>query len=440
MSSHPTNKILRQLLSRLTPESRNLILHTLGLKPDTEGSSEAAELPTASARPAGKLLPWRRPRRPDDGLSSERVAEIRKRAAAFETERLAAPRLVGEILALPPRRRREAVAEDGRFQTLAVAEHLLSRSRKLSFQSPRQGRELAELGLSIVQGLDPRRYQAHVLQDACGRAWSEVANCHRLSSDHANAERAMLKAQACLRDSFDRLEQARFFNLKAALRKDQRRFEEALKLRDRAIAIYTRFKEHHSLGLVLNNKGSDYLEMGEPVAAIDCLRDAVRYLDPELEPQAVVGTHHNLMTALLLQDRALEASDVFSRVEGMYGQDVWSQARRHWVHGRIAAGLGQLEKAEGAFRAARALFEEREIAYDLALVSLELALVYARRGQTSKVKRLAAEMMPIFESRRIHREALAALSLFRQAVEQETVTVESLRQIIEQLEKAPRKV
>lgn len=439
MELRPTNELLWHVLSRLTPESRSFLLHSLGLRQRPKrgpGPQTPAKEPD---RPRGKLLAWRRSRHVYAALSSDRLTAIRKRAAALEAERLAARELAEEILALPPEHRGRAVDENDRFRTLALAEQLLERSRKLCFQNPQQGWELAELGLRIVQQLDPDHYEAHVVQDACGRAWSEVANCYRLSSDHAKAERALLKAAACLRDSFDPLEHARFFNLKAALRKDQRRFEDAFKLRDRALTIYTRFEDWHSLGKTLNNKGSDYLEMGEPKAAIDCLRKAVHLLDPEVEPRAVLAAHHNLILALLLQERAFEASEVFSRVEDTYGEDLWSQARRHWVRGRIAAGLGRLGEAERAFRVARKGFQDREIAYDFALVSLDLALIYARQGQTSEVKRLASEMMPIFKSRRIHREALAALTLFRQAVEQETVTVESLRKIIAQLERAPRK-
>jgi hypothetical protein len=41
----------------------------------------------------------------------------------------------------------------------------------------------------------------------------------------------------------------------------------------------------------------------------------------------------------------------------------------------------------------------------------------------AELKRVAEEMVPIFSSREIHREALAALSYWRQAVETEEVCV-----------------
>ena len=46
------------------------------------------------------------------------------------------------------------------------------------------------------------------------------------------------------------------------------------------------------------------------------------------------------------------------------------------------------------------------------VASLDLAALYAAQGRTAEVRRLAEEMLPVFTSRRIHREALAALIVF----------------------------
>jgi hypothetical protein len=61
-----------------------------------------------------------------------------------------------------------------------------------------------------------------------------------------------------------------------------------------------------------------------------------------------------------------------------------------------------------------------ETPYEVALVSLDLAALYAQQGRTEEMKRLAAGMMPVFSSLQIHREALAALTFWKQAVEAET--------------------
>ncbi|HVR10743.1 MAG TPA: hypothetical protein VMW75_22045 [Thermoanaerobaculia bacterium] len=50
---------------------------------------------------------------------------------------------------------------------------------------------------------------------------------------------------------------------------------------------------------------------------------------------------------------------------------------------------------------------------------------------------LAAEMAWIFNARGVHRETLAALQLFREAAERETLTVELVRRRRAHLERAP---
>jgi hypothetical protein len=81
-------------------------------------------------------------------------------------------------------------------------------------------------------------------------------------------------------------------------------------------------------------------------------------------------------------------------------------------------------------------FAQRGSGYNAALVSLELAILDLEDGRRSDVRRLAEQLLWIFSSRSVHREALAALTLFREAVETETVTAELARRILAYLERA----
>ena len=97
--------------------------------------------------------------------------------------------------------------------------------------------------------------------------------------------------------------------------------------------------------------------------------------------------------------------------------------RLRWLEGTIAVTLGQTAAAEGIFLELIDAFTEDRLAYDVALVCLELSAVYARQGRTTDVKRLASEMLPIFQSCEVHREALAALIVFQKAAEMEQLSV-----------------
>jgi hypothetical protein len=52
------------------------------------------------------------------------------------------------------------------------------------------------------------------------------------------------------------------------------------------------------------------------------------------------------------------------------------------------------------------------------------------------VRTLGAEMLPVFTSRAIHREALAALALVRRAMEEERLTRRLVEEVIELLRRA----
>jgi hypothetical protein len=87
---------------------------------------------------------------------------------------------------------------------------------------------------------------------------------------------------------------------------------------------------------------------------------------------------------------------------------------------------------------ARREFTERQMAYDCALVSLELAALHLEEGRTAEVRRLAAEMLWIFKAQGIDREALAALRVFREATEKEAATAELARRVGDFLHRALR--
>ncbi|HYG63655.1 MAG TPA: hypothetical protein VEL74_13825 [Thermoanaerobaculia bacterium] len=102
----------------------------------------------------------------------------------------------------------------------------------------------------------------------------------------------------------------------------------------------------------------------------------------------------------------------------------------------MAAGLGWTQEALGHLEAVREEFLRRNIAYDTALVTLEIAGLYLLEGRTAEVKALACELVTLFQAQKVHRETLAAVQLFHKAAERETVTREAVRQLLTYLQRA----
>jgi tetratricopeptide (TPR) repeat protein len=162
--------------------------------------------------------------------------------------------------------------------------------------------------------------------------------------------------------------------------------------------------------------------LGSPEKAIPLLYEALDLIDPNQEPRLLLSAWHNLIDDLAESGRTMEARRLFLKARPLYQKfpEPWARERHRWVAGKIARGLGQHQEAETLFLQARACFVTDDAAYDAALVSLDLAALYARQGRTEELRRIAEEMMPVFSSRQIHREAHAALVFWKQAVEGET--------------------
>jgi tetratricopeptide (TPR) repeat protein len=149
---------------------------------------------------------------------------------------------------------------------------------------------------------------------------------------------------------------------------------------------------------------------------------------------------HNLIGYLNEVGRHDEALQALTETRGLYLQlgERTPLVRLRWLEGKILRDLGRGDEAETAFREVRDELIGLGLGLDAALVSLDLAMILLERGDTGELKRLAAEMIPVFESRDDHRKALAAFLLFQKAAEAEQVTLGLLQEVAAALERTRR--
>jgi hypothetical protein len=110
--------------------------------------------------------------------------------------------------------------------------------------------------------------------------------------------------------------------------------------------------------------------------------------------------------------------------------------RMTWAQGRIAVGLGRAEEARSLLAQVRREFGARRMDYDMALALLEEFVLLLDKGGAAEVKTLARELVVVFDAKGVHREALAALRLFREAAETEHATAELARRVLQYLFRA----
>lgn len=233
----------------------------------------------------------------------------------------------------------------------------------------------------------------------------------------------------------DSLEEGLIFALKASLRRGQRRFAEAKDLLDRASLLATRTTFRIQ---VMVSKAKLLVEIGDLEEAVALLQRVKDTASPEEEARVLLPIWQNLTDALSKLERFEDAAALLpqARAYCFKAGGELNRVRLMWTEGRVTAGLGDVEEGIALLARVRGEFASRNMAYDVALVSLEIAILYAGLGRTEQVKTLARHMAPIFRAHAIHREALAALTLFRQAAEREKVTAELAREVLSYLRKA----
>lgn len=327
------------------------------------------------------------------------------------------------------------IREAQAFQNWALCERLCLESKQQASNNPALAVQLGTLATQVaerVPGEERPRYRLR------GYASALVANALRVQGDLKSAEEQFAEAEAlwqagegCVVNLFE----SRLLDLKASLRRSQRRLPEALELLDRALVADERGSY---TGHLLIKRAKTLEEMGEFETAIAVLKEAAPFVDSESDPRLFLCLKHNLADYLSKTQQYTEAESLLPEVKAIcyrLGNEL-DMIRLRWVEGRIADGLGMTDQGIDILAQVRGEFASRSMHYDTALISLELAIIFAREARPDPVKALARHMTPIFQAQGVHREALAALALFRQAAESDNVTADLARRLLEYLHRA----
>src|SRR5436309_5406707 len=166
-----------------------------------------------------------------------------------------------------------------------------------------------------------------------------------------------------------------------------------MRLLDEVVLVYRRYGDFHRVGRAFVEKGQAYGALGDPDEAIHWLRKGVALVDPARERCFELAARHGLMLQLYESGRRQEAWFLLkaSRQDFLTHGGALLALRLRWLEGKIQLGLGDFEGAEAALSEARAGFVQQGIGFDAALVSLDLAGLYAGQGRAAEMRRLAEE-------------------------------------------------
>jgi tetratricopeptide (TPR) repeat protein/DNA-binding XRE family transcriptional regulator len=344
-------------------------------------------------------------------------------------------RYLRRLLSTKARRDRIRDAED--YQTWAMVERLAHESERAAADNPARAMEWADLALFTVQFVEGSESRRQRLE---GYATFFRANALRVGNGLDGSEETFQKAWALWKAGEGEelpLDKGRPLDLEASLRREQRRFKEALDLLTRALKI----SPEESAGRILLKRAFTLEQMGDVEASIEALQQARPHVEGSGNTRDIFGLRFNLAINFWHLGQFAAAEDLLPEVRGAaisLGNEL-DLTRTLWLEARLDSRLGRASTATAALSQ---VFEEliaHTLPYDAALAGMDLAVLHLEQEHTREVMALAQRMEKVFVAFGIEREALSALLVFCEAARHEEATVELARRTAEAIEKVRRK-
>jgi tetratricopeptide (TPR) repeat protein len=320
------------------------------------------------------------------------VDRCRIEEARFEQDQDDAGLLFAELEAFPAAKRRLIVANVGRFQSRALAELLLERSRSAWTNDPAIAEIRAVLACDIAALLHAEGYQELLLNDLRAEAWSYVANCCRIRGHLDDSSAAFKVAESFLEEgSGEDLDRVQLLDLKVSLLRDQGDHDAALAKLDEVIRCRRSLGDHHLVGRGLVSRALIEEDSGRLEQAVMLLEESAGLLDVQREPLLELTRCVNLMNCLILLGRTSDARELLGPAKMLvrkHGNRL-NRLRLLWVEGRLLYAVGHKALGKELLASVHEGYLQEGLAFEAASVALDLATICLDLGQAAEVEALA---------------------------------------------------
>lgn len=411
----------RRAWTLLAPEVRESYRHYLWEAVDTQPRPELPSRRVLSSAP-------------------EAVAQLRSQTEELRKVRRRAKKELSKLRRTPRGRRVDRVRNARtQFRTRPVAELLIEEAREVVREDPKEAESFAGLVPHVLDWVRSPGGPAWAF-NLCARADAHRANALRVQGELPGADRVfeILRQTLMRRPIADAATAGELASLEASLRIDQRRFEAAKALLDRALAAFEHAGDGLATARVLIKAANLERRSHRPLEMLRHLDRAADALNRKAPPYLWVCIVTGQVNALCDLGRYGVAKRVIGSHLDAFEADPspHTAALLRGLHGRVCLGLGDLGDAERFFQTSADVLLSLDRTYDAAMAALYLAETYHLIGQIEKLRHLAQKLVPVFRDRGVTGEALEALRLVHQAVAAQELTRQLLETARRRLERA----
>lgn len=330
--------------------------------------------------------------------------------------------------------------------TYPFYEALLQRAWEVRFSDLGEMVSLTWYACLVAGRLGRDGYTAIQVSNFQARAYGEHCNAWRAAHHLREAEEAFVRAVECWKEGGkDFRIWVRLMDVRASLLAAQHRTDEAIDVLDDVFQAYSQLGDRHSAGRAQVARGFYIGCGGDPEGGVRLLDEALELLDEQREPDLVSMATHNRLWFLVDCGRCRQArADLWRQrrwVAAYQGLGEISRVKVAYLEGRINAGLGELDRAERAFRIALDGLAAEEVRVLRGVVSLDLAVVWMRQGRLAEATTLAAETAASLLAFGVPREAQKALNVLLAALDAQAATAALVQEVVDflrRVEHAPQ--
>lgn len=318
------------------------------------------------------------------------------------------------------------------FQSPEAVFYLLQTARDQWNDDPKEAEQRLQAALGALKRdeIDPRLRSA-----LFAKVYAYFGNIQRIFGRHLETWAAIDEArvwadQSDLGAGFA----AEFAWFEGGLLRDGRRLAEAIDRLEFALESVALDGGEEARQEVTVTLGITYGEAGRLDDAIRTLEGVLsRHSKADLRPEVYLAAMQSLALRYVHVGRVGEARAMLHDIRDVaeeLGQEM-NLLRVTWFEAEVCHAEGNRLGAAMRYREVQEGFMAKGIPYDAALATLSLAELHLEHDDTAAAAELAEELVPIFESKGIHREATAAGLILAESLRREQATVEQVRQVAE---------